>query len=782
MLEAINQSKLPPPQPFTFDGDLLQYTDWKTSFIELVDKRPGGAAEKLALLKSYLCLDIQKQISGYCTLGTTDAYREALNMLDEQFGDPFLIGAAFGRKLENWPRIPNQDGAALRNYVAFLKQCVASMEKIHTLQDLNTVKEIKKIIERLPNYLERKWIRESTKYQKKHSKFPKLQDLCDFLRIEVKVACNPLNNLKHYDKPQTNSKTLLETKRPALPKRSHAYNIAASNSRPSLPIQTCQNRQTNPKPMYCGYCKKENHETKDCFHVGKLSVAEIEKFLTDNNLCFKCARGRHSSKQCRSHLECKVKGCKQAHATINHQRYTNKPTTNQNNALRNKPFANAITPDNHFTTNQQVKQTTNAILTEQKTAYQQQQRVEPKNQSTQLQPTVGPQGMPAIPGALPNTNPADTSKGVSGQCYSIRSMESNLSLMVMPVYVSYNGKEKLTYALVDSMSDSSYISEGLFRSLNIPQSAVKPKQLTLTTMNHISTDTRLAVQGLKLRGYGESYVVKLPTMITTPEKMEINKSYIPTAQRISSWSHLRDVAKKLPPELDLNVDILLGGDCNAVHLPLEVVASSPEQPHARRTVLGWTIMGSHHENSDKQVYSYKMLAKRVNSGAANSRCSVPFECNVEPEPQLPTPESIVRILEADFAVTREEPGLTIKNRHFITKLENEIKKDKRGYINMPLPFCTRPTGMGWKTKQMATCRLNMLLTMKSHVVLPSPGEFNDTDVYARKRWRQVQGLADAFWQRWRKEHIQSLQSRQIWIEKRTPPQVGDIVLLKDDAK
>ncbi|XP_067929658.1 uncharacterized protein [Watersipora subatra] len=135
------------------------------------------------------------------------------------------------------------------------------------------------------------------------------------------------------------------------------------------------------------------------------------------------------------------------------------------------------------------------------------------------------------------------------------------------------------------MYDSSYISEGLLRSQNIPRSAVKLKQLTLTTMNHISTDTRLAIRGLKLRGYGESYEVKLPTMITTPEKMEINKSYIPTAQRISSWPHLRDVAKKLPPELNLNIDILLGGDCNAVHLPLEVVASSPETPHARRTVL-----------------------------------------------------------------------------------------------------------------------------------------------------------------------------------------------------
>ena len=49
--------------------------------------------------------------------------------------------------------------------------------------------------------------------------------------------------------------------------------------------------------------------------------------------------------------------------------------------------------------------------------------------------------------------------------------------------------------------------------------------------------------------------------------------------------------------------------------------------------------------------------------------------------------------------------------------------------------------------------------------------------YARKRWKQVQYLADLFWSRWRREYLQSLQSRQKWATPKRNVQVGDIVLL-----
>ena len=75
---------------------------------------------------------------------------------------------------------------------------------------------------------------------------------------------------------------------------------------------------------------------------------------------------------------------------------------------------------------------------------------------------------------------------------------------------------------------------------------------------------------------------------------------------------------------------------------------------------------------------------------------------------------------------------------------------------------------------------NHLLTSKSNVVLPPPGVFQRADIYSRKRWRRVQHLANEFWDRWRKEFLQTLQTRQKWLRPKRNLKVGDVVILKND--
>lgn len=43
---------------------------------------------------------------------------------------------------------------------------------------------------------------------------------------------------------------------------------------------------------------------------------------------------------------------------------------------------------------------------------------------------------------------------------------------------------------------------------------------------------------------------------------------------------------------------------------------------------------------------------------------------------------------------------------------------------------------------------NQLLSMKSRVLMPPPGEFQRNDVYLTKRWKRVQYLANCFWEQW----------------------------------
>lgn len=75
---------------------------------------------------------------------------------------------------------------------------------------------------------------------------------------------------------------------------------------------------------------------------------------------------------------------------------------------------------------------------------------------------------------------------------------------------------------------------------------------------------------------------------------------------------------------------------------------------------------------------------------------------------------------------------------------------------------------------------NHLLLMKAKTSLP-PGLFERNDIYSRRRWCQVQYLADLFWRRWTKEYLPDLQERQKWSRPRRNLSEDDIVLVVDDS-
>ena len=75
---------------------------------------------------------------------------------------------------------------------------------------------------------------------------------------------------------------------------------------------------------------------------------------------------------------------------------------------------------------------------------------------------------------------------------------------------------------------------------------------------------------------------------------------------------------------------------------------------------------------------------------------------------------------------------------------------------------------------------NHLLLLKTLPSLP-PGDFQETDIYARRRWKQVQYMADLFWKRWIKEYLPQLQERQRWTGVKRNLVPGDIVLIVDNT-
>ncbi len=75
---------------------------------------------------------------------------------------------------------------------------------------------------------------------------------------------------------------------------------------------------------------------------------------------------------------------------------------------------------------------------------------------------------------------------------------------------------------------------------------------------------------------------------------------------------------------------------------------------------------------------------------------------------------------------------------------------------------------------------NHLLLLKSNACFP-PGIFVKSDSYSKRRWKQVQYLADVFWRRWTREYLPVLQMRQKWQTIKRNLTVDDIVLVVDES-
>ena len=74
---------------------------------------------------------------------------------------------------------------------------------------------------------------------------------------------------------------------------------------------------------------------------------------------------------------------------------------------------------------------------------------------------------------------------------------------------------------------------------------------------------------------------------------------------------------------------------------------------------------------------------------------------------------------------------------------------------------------------------NHLLLLRSGPKLP-PGCFSKEGSYVRRRWNQVQYLANLLWRRWIREYLPQLQERQKCIDLSRNFAVNDVVLMVDD--
>ena len=174
-----------------------------------------------------------------------------------------------------------------------------------------------------------------------------------------------------------------------------------------------------------------------------------------------------------------------------------------------------------------------------------------------------------------------------------------VSLYVVPVEVWHEvdpSKKVSVYALLDECSQGTFISKDLQASL--PSIEGRETTLAIQTVNGSRSVTTTAVNGLVI-SCSTKHGLKLPTSYTQ-ENIPVDLNEIPIAEKIAHWPYLNEIADYLPVcILKIPVGLLIGANMLKALEPHEVVASDGPGPYAKRSVLGWCIVGPIETNNSR---------------------------------------------------------------------------------------------------------------------------------------------------------------------------------------
>lgn len=160
-------------------------------------------------------------------------------------------------------------------------------------------------------------------------------------------------------------------------------------------------------------------------------------------------------------------------------------------------------------------------------------------------------------------------------------------LSIVPVQVKAKGGNKIlkTYAFLDPGSDATFCTEHLMRKLNLNGNRTS---IFLRTMEHENTVNTGVLTGLEIASDSGDQFYDLPDLYTQ-RSMPVTKNNVVTQEDIQRWPYLERIKG---PDLDAEVDLLIGTDAPKLLEPWEIINSRCDNgPYAVRTLLGWVVNG-----------------------------------------------------------------------------------------------------------------------------------------------------------------------------------------------
>lgn len=295
-----------------------------------------------------------------------------------------------------------------------------------------------------------------------------------------------------------------------------------------------------------------------------------------------------------------------------------------------------------------------------------------------------PTALHSVPKEANGNNSTTTVNSVSH--YLQQGYGCSKSTMIVPVIISHRDQPKtemLVYALLDTQSDSTFVSQRVVNQLGIRG---EPIDLRISTMTSIQERVKsLRVEGLMVRGYNLTENIGLHTAYTR-ECIPANKNHIPSPRIAAKWPHLAELSSHIPPPLDCEVELLIGYDCPQILEPKQVIPSPGRGPYGQRSILGWGIVGLVEPDStprDPIGFSHKVAAFCESDSKDTPISSLALKTTV-------LSEEITRMFEVDFLESPTEDITSQEDLKFLDIMKQGIFQGEDHHYEMPLPFKDGP--------------------------------------------------------------------------------------------
>ena len=260
--------------------------------------------------------------------------------------------------------------------------------------------------------------------------------------------------------------------------------------------------------------------------------------------------------------------------------------------------------------------------------------------------------------------------------------------LIVPVWLRHEQapqEKQLVYALLDDQSDACFIKDTVLEKLQANGPEV---QLKLSTVLAEEVITCTRIDGLIVQGVNEATSVRLPGAYSR-EDIIARRGQIPRPETARNWPHLLRIADQLMPyREDVEVGLPIGANCAHAIKPTEVIPGREDDPYAKKTALGWGVIGvvspNKNEEDDNHCSCHRIVSLDVQPSNGKGMCHFAFKTKGK---EVFAPAQWAKMLELDFNETsREEQPLSFLDRKFLSILESNIRNRDDDHYEIPLPL------------------------------------------------------------------------------------------------